>query len=116
MTSQGLDRDVAYSIAGSSKELWIGRQRGGLERLQYSHGSTKAQTYTETDGLAQNSVYSVYQSRDGTVWAGTLSRGVSRFDGRRFITYTSASGLASDSVASILETRDGTIWFGTSMG
>jgi signal transduction histidine kinase/ligand-binding sensor domain-containing protein len=116
VTSQGLDRDVVYSIAGSSKELWIGRQRGGLTRLQYSHGSTKVQTYTETDGLAQNSVYSVYQSRDGTVWAGTLSRGVSRFDGRRFITYTSASGLASDSVASILETRDGTIWFGTSNG
>jgi signal transduction histidine kinase/ligand-binding sensor domain-containing protein len=115
-TSQGLDRDVAYSIAGSRKELWIGRQRGGLTRLQYSHGSTKVQTYTETDGLAQNSVYSVYQSRDGTVWAGTLSRGVSRFDGRRFITYTSTSGLASDSVASILETRDGTIWFGTSNG
>jgi len=116
VTSQGLDQDVAYSIAGSSKELWIGRKRGGLTRLQYSHGSTKVQTYTETDGLAQNSVYSVYQSRDGAVWAGTLSSGVSRFDGRRFITYTSASGLASDSVASILETRDGTIWFGTSNG
>jgi ligand-binding sensor domain-containing protein/signal transduction histidine kinase len=116
VTSQGLDRDVAYSIAGSRKELWVGRQRGGLTRLQYSDDSTKIQTYTETDGLAQNSVYSVYQSRDGTVWAGTLSRGVSRFDGRRFITYTSASGLASDSVASILETRDGTIWFGASNG
>jgi ligand-binding sensor domain-containing protein/signal transduction histidine kinase len=114
--SHGLDRDVVYSIAGSNKTLWIGRQRGGLTRLQYSHGSIKVQTYTETDGLAQNSVYSVYQSRDGTVWAGTLSRGVSRFDGRRFITYTSASGLASGSVASILETRDGTIWFGTSNG
>jgi ligand-binding sensor domain-containing protein/signal transduction histidine kinase len=116
VTSQGLDRDVAYSIAGSSKELWIGRQRGGLTRLHYSHGRTEIHTYTEADGLAQNSVYSVYQSRDGAVWAGTLSRGVSRFDGRRFITYTSASGLASDSVASIQETRDGTIWFGTSNG
>ena len=116
VTGHGLDRDVAYSIYGRSKEIWIGWQRSGLTRLQYGHGTESFQRYTEADGLAQNSVYSVYQSRDGTVWAGTLGRGASKFDGRRFITYTAATGLASDTVTSILETRDGTIWFGTSKG
>jgi ligand-binding sensor domain-containing protein/signal transduction histidine kinase len=114
--SHGLDRDVNYSIVGSNKTLWIGRQRGGLTRLEYGQGTTKAQNYTEADGLAQNSVYAVYQSRDGAVWAGTLSGGVSRFDGRQFVTYTTENTLASNTVTSILQTRNGTIWFGTSNG
>ncbi len=111
-----LDKDVVYSIAGRKGEVWIGRQHGGLTSLQYSDGTTKAQTYTEANGLAQNSVYAVYQSADGTVWAGTLSGGVSRFKDGRFTTYTTASGLASNTVNSILETRDGTFWFATPNG
>ncbi len=107
---------MIYSITGSKGEIWIGRQHGGLTHLRYSHGIASAQSYRETDGLAQNSVYAVYQSGDGTVWAGTLSGGVSRFKDGRFITYTTASGLASNTVTSILETRDGTIWFATSSG
>src|SRR5229473_229902 len=114
--SAGLDRDVIYSITGSKGETWIGRQHGGLTRLQYSHGTARAQSYTEANGLAQNSVYAVYQSGDGAVWAGTLSGGVSRFKDGRFSTYTTASGLASNTVTSILDTRDGAIWFGTSNG
>ena len=50
--------------------------------------SSKPDTYTQANGLAQNSVYSVYESRDGTVWAGTLSGGVSRFSDGKFTTYT----------------------------
>ena len=73
-------------------------------------------TYTESDGLAQNSVYAVLRSSDGAVWAGTVSGGVSRFRNGRFITYTAADGLAANAVFSILETHDGTIWLATSNG
>ena len=116
VTVGGRARDVAYSIAGSSRGLWIGWQQGGLTRLTYTQGTPTIRSYTESDGLAQNGVYVVYQSRDGTVWAGTLSGGLSRFDGRRFTNYTTATGLASNTVTSILETHDGSVWFGTSNG
>ena len=66
-----------YSLAGASGELWIGRQRGGLTRLSVEGDSFAAKTYTKADGLAEDSVYSVYRARDGTIWAGTLSGGVS---------------------------------------
>ena len=83
VTEGGLDGDVVYSIAGGNGELWLGRQRGGLTRLHTGRGSFTAHTYRQSDGLAQDSVYSVYQTRDGTVWAGTLSGGVSRLqDGK----------------------------------
>ena len=111
VTGQGLDQDVAYSIAGSGEELWIGWQGSGLTRLQYVHGTTKIQRYTEADGLPQNSIYSVYQGRDGAIWVGTLNGRVSKFDGRRFTTYT-----IGNTVTSILQMRDGTMWFGTSSG
>ena len=112
----GLDGDVVYSITGRPGELWLGRKRGGLTHLAWKGGAGSSETYTEKQGLAQNSVYSVYLSRDGAVWAGTLSAGVSRLNGGKFTTYTDASGLASNTVASILEDSGGTMWFGTPNG
>ena len=107
---------VVYSISGAGDEVWVGRQRGGLTRLRFSNGTAKAETYSETEGLAQNSVYAVFESSDQTLWAGTLSGGVSKFKDGRFTTYTTANGLASNSVSSILETHDGGMWFATSNG
>jgi ligand-binding sensor domain-containing protein/signal transduction histidine kinase len=111
-----LGQDVVYSIAGSKGELWIGRQQGGLTHLVYDTGRMRSQSYTEENGLAQNSVYAVHQSRDGTVWAGTLSGGVSEFRNSRFTTYTTANGLSSNTVNSIADTPDGTIWIATPNG
>jgi ligand-binding sensor domain-containing protein/signal transduction histidine kinase len=116
VTGGGLDRDIVYSISGGKGELWIGRQLGGLTHLRYKGDSFETETYTKAEGLAQNNVYAVHESRDGTVWAGTLSGGLSRFRDGNFKTYTTRNGLASNSVASILESSDGTMWFGTSNG
>jgi ligand-binding sensor domain-containing protein/signal transduction histidine kinase len=120
VTQAGLAGDVIYSIdgdpAGGKGDIWIGRQRGGLTRLRDLGGSFAAETYTEANGLAQNSVYAVHENRDGTLWAGTLSGGVSRFKDGRFTTYTTANGLASNTVTSIVEGSDSTMWFGTPAG
>jgi signal transduction histidine kinase len=75
-----------------------------------------SQTYTKANGLTQNSAYAVHESRDGSVWAGTLNGGVSKFKDGHFTTYTTTSGLASNAVSSILETRDGAMWFATPSG
>ena len=108
--------EVVYSISGGADEVWAGRQRGGLTRLQFRNGAIASQSYTEANGLAQNSVYAVYESRDGSVWAGTLNGGVSKFKDGHFTTYTTTNGLASNTVSSILETRDGAMWFATPSG
>jgi signal transduction histidine kinase/ligand-binding sensor domain-containing protein len=108
--------DVVYSIDGAGDDLWVGRQHGGLTHLEFRGEAVTSQTYTQANGLAQNSVYTVYQSHDGSVWAGTLSGGVSRFEDRRFTTYTVANGLASNTISSILETRQGVMWFATPSG
>ncbi|MDX6457395.1 MAG: hypothetical protein QOE55_1092 [Acidobacteriaceae bacterium] len=108
--------EVVYSISGRADVVWAGRQRGGLTHLRFRNGAIVSQSYTEANGLAQNSAYVVYESHDGSVWAGTLNGGVSKFKDGHFTTYTTANGLASNTVSSILETRDGAMWFATPTG
>ncbi|MGD0442803.1 MAG: two-component regulator propeller domain-containing protein [Edaphobacter sp.] len=116
LTLDGLDHDVVYSISGGDGEVCVGRQYGGLTVLRGNGDSFTARTYTEADGLAQNSVYSVHRDRDGTIWAGTVSAGVSRLNGGKFINYSDSSGLPSNTVNSIVEGFDGTIWLATPSG
>jgi ligand-binding sensor domain-containing protein len=117
VTSDGIGKDVVYSITGTGKnDIWVGRQQGGLTHLRYSGNSFTAKTYTQADGLPVNSVYTVYQSRDGTVWSGTLNRGVSELKNGRFTNYTTADGVASNTISSIAEDSEGTMWFGSPNG
>ncbi|HTB15492.1 MAG TPA: two-component regulator propeller domain-containing protein [Bryobacteraceae bacterium] len=116
VTLDGLDRDLIYSLAGGNRDLWIGRQKGGLTRLRLDGNKIDARTFTKSDGLAEDSVYSVYRARDGSVWAGTLSAGVSVLRNGKFTNYTADQGLASSTVASILEDSEGTMWFATPSG
>ena len=41
------------------------------------------QSYTTSQGLSQNSVYSIAQTRDKFIWFGTQD-GLNRFDGMKF--------------------------------
>jgi PAS domain S-box-containing protein len=114
--NDSLNHDVVYSIAGDENELWVGRQRGGLTHLRYGAGRITARTYTVSDGLPENSVYAVYRSRDGSVWAATLNAGISQFLDGRFKTYSNANGLPSNTITSIADSSDGAMWFGTPNG
>jgi ligand-binding sensor domain-containing protein len=116
VTQGGLDRDVVYSIDGGSDDVWVGRQRGGLSRLKPRGVRFAVERLTRANGLAQDSVYAVHRGRDGAIWAGTLSGGVSRYKDGAFVSYDMTQGLASNTVTSILDTAEGTIWFATPNG
>jgi len=69
------------------------------------------------NGLPQNTVQALLQTRDGFVWAGT-EVGLVRFDGNGFQVFdrTSTPALPGSDVRCLLETRDGALWIGTSEG
>src|SRR6266481_498568 len=69
------------------------------------------------DGLPQNAVTSIIQTRDGYLWLGTYG-GLARFDGIRFTHFDPASypQLKSSRVTSLLEDRDGYLWVGHETG
>ena len=77
----------------------------------FKHGTWKHYTYL--DGLGHNHVRRIYQDREGFLWFGTDTGGISRYDGEKFVNFTTDDGLTGDSVWAIHQDRDGFLWFGT---
>lgn len=75
------------------------------------------QSWQTDDGLPQNTVHAVLQSRSGYIWIGTEG-GLVRFDGAQFTVFDKKSTpqLGSDLISSLLEDQAGTLWIGTSGG
>jgi ligand-binding sensor domain-containing protein len=68
------------------------------------------------EGLPQNSVLAVLQTRDGYLWLAT-HEGLVRFDGMRFKVYdTSNSPTPRTYIESLHESADGALWFGSYNG
>ena len=63
-------------------------------------------------GLPQDRVRALAQTRDGYLWVGT-DDGVSRFDGVRFVSFGLPEGLPSGPVRTLLGDSDGTLWIGS---
>lgn len=70
--------------------------------------------WNKRDGLPEDSVTSVIQSRDGYLWIGT-SAGLVRFDGLRFVPITPQSGKTNTPicVSALCEDSKGQLWIGT---
>lgn len=73
------------------------------------------QTWQTKDGLPQNTIYAILQTRDGYLWVGT-GGGLARFDGSRFRTFGLQSGLRSVSISALVEDAQGVLWVGTRGG
>ena len=69
------------------------------------------------NGLPQNTIHALAQTRDGFLWLATED-GLVRFDGVGFTVFdrSSSPALPSDDVRCLLETRDDALWIGTSEG
>ena len=112
----GLKNDIVYSIAGAAGEVWIARRNGGLTRLTVEGNAVRASPDRRQSASIQDSVYSVYREPNGTVWAGTLHRGLSRLRNGSWHTFTTKEGLPSDSISVITGNESGLIFVGTPNG
>ncbi|MFP2931344.1 two-component regulator propeller domain-containing protein [Pyxidicoccus sp. 3LG] len=79
---------------------------------QYSQDSWRGD-----DGLPQNSLLSLAQTRDGYVWLGTWE-GLVRFDGARFLVFDKKNTpeLRNHIIKALAEDASGTLWVGTEQG
>jgi ligand-binding sensor domain-containing protein/signal transduction histidine kinase len=71
-------------------------------------------SWTTDNGLPQNVVYAVTQTRDGYFWLTTFD-GLVRYDGVRFTIFnrSNSQGLTSNRFSALFEDKDGTLWIGT---
>ena len=89
----------------------------------YALDPTKAITqyvhdvWTNKNGLPQNSVLCMTQTRDGYLWLGTVE-GLVRFDGVRFTVFDRANtnAIPSKWITTLAEDREGNLWIGTLAG
>lgn len=97
--------DIGTLMFDHDGNLWVGTKAKGLFRV---HGNA-VEHYDRTNGLSGDSVYALFEDREGIVWAGTTS-GVDSFRDPPVVTFSQAEGLGKDLPAGILASRDGTIW------
>ena len=71
-------------------------------------------TWTTNDGLPQDRVQAIAQTRDGLLWVGTEA-GLARFDGHRLAVFAPSAfpGLRNESITSLRGSSDGALWIGT---
>jgi len=71
-------------------------------------------TFTREEGLVSNTIYDIYQAKNGFIWVATQN-GVARFNGYSFKTY-SFDNVKSRSVGNIIEDNTGRIWLKSFFG
>jgi ligand-binding sensor domain-containing protein/class 3 adenylate cyclase len=79
---------------------------------QYMHD-----VWSARDGLPQQTVRSITQTRDGYLWLGT-DEGLARFDGIRFKIFdpSSAPEMKNPNIRCVVEDREGSLWVGAREG
>lgn len=88
--------------------IWIATIDRGL--LHAHDGITD--TFRQSDGLSGDWVRSIFEDREGNVWAGTTD-GLDRFTACDILTISQKQGLSLAFVTSVLAGSDGSVWIGT---
>ncbi len=80
-------------------------------------GNYHLTSWTTDNGLPQNSVNKIIQTRDGYIWLAT-NDGLVRFDGVKFTVFNSQNFplLKTSRIQDIIESREGSLWIGTEGG
>ncbi|PYI83871.1 MAG: hypothetical protein DME26_14315, partial [Verrucomicrobia bacterium] len=87
--TDGLLRANVFSTYGKSQtDLWVATGGGA------SHFDGRSfVNFTKADGLAQNDVITITGTPDGTIWFGTRSGGISRYEPNVISHFTQADGM-----------------------
>src|SRR6266568_7065395 len=138
----GSPTDLAHNHANSAPEVLKGdhrrlfgfhRKSAGLASLLLAAGllaftfvcealeptsplaSYARQSWVMENGLPQNTVQALAQTRDGFVWLGT-EVGLVRFDGNGFVLFdqSTSPALPGNDMRCLFESHDGAMWIGTS--
>ena len=109
-------------------DIWAGTYTGGLNRLAGGLREKTLPAFThykydarDPSSLSNDFVMSIFEDASGTLWVGTIDKGLNRFDPKtggftRFQGNTDLDTLSDDSIFAILEDLPGDLWIGTADG
>jgi len=120
-----LSDDNVWSIyLDSVGTLWLGTEKGGLNRFDSHTDESGAFTHyrhdpLEATSISNNAITAITEDAAGDLWLGTLGSGLNKFDRETeiFLTYRhnpdDPGSLSHNIVASVYFDRAGTLWVGT---
>ncbi len=113
-TQQGLAANDTISICeDATGAIWAASWLGGLSRIS---GKTITQIHS-TNGLTDDSVMSLQNSRDGGLWVGMdLGRGLNKLNAEFKNIFTNRLKLNNAPIHTIYEDDQGRLWLGTGKG
>ncbi len=101
-------RSILYPDRSGS--LWFGDD--ALKRLN----KNKIEAYSETDGLSDNRVRSIFEDKEGSIWVGSYAGGLDRFKNGRIKVFSKKDGLKENSIWSVYEDKNSILWVGSGTG
>ncbi len=114
-------RDILVDKNG--QDIWVATYNLGLVRYHIPSGKTHyySKDSTPPNGMLSSIVTCIAQSRDSTIWIGTESGGLSRYNGEidgqaKFTTFTTREGLPENTLYGILPGIDNGLWISSAKG
>ena len=110
--SSGLAGDFIYTINASGegdRTVWIASRAGAT-----GFGGDTVRTITADQGLPEPAQYVALEDRDGSVWFGSESVGLTRLLPAGFVSYGVDDGLVDERAAALLDGPDGALYVVTS--
>ena len=105
---QGLPQNSVDAITQTSDGfLWVATEEGfarfdGVRFTVYNRNNTQE--------LKDKVIRELFADREGALWIGTVTGGLTRLKDGEFSTYSAEDGLLPGGVVSICEGRDGSLW------
>jgi ligand-binding sensor domain-containing protein/signal transduction histidine kinase len=113
-TEEGLPQNSVNAMLQDHRGyIWIGTF-GGLARFDGERFTVFDSANTQ--GFGSDQIFSLYESRDGTLWIGTVDGGLIRLQDDVATTYTEREGLPNRWVTSIRGDAEGNVWINTAAG
>jgi len=96
---------VTRMISDRQGNLWVGTDSKGVFRI---HGNV-VEHYGHVEGLSSDTVWTLFEDREGIVWAATPN-GLDNFRDPAVTTFSALEGLPKNEAMGILAGKDGAIW------
>jgi ligand-binding sensor domain-containing protein len=104
----------ALTVDHKANSVWVGTS-AGVHEIDLKSRQPK-NTFTRSDGLANEYVFAVGIDSQGYKWFGTNAGGASRYDNGRWKTYFPMHGLADYWIYAFANDKQDNLWIGTWAG
>ncbi|MEJ2052732.1 MAG: two-component regulator propeller domain-containing protein, partial [Calditrichaceae bacterium] len=124
-----ISNGAVYSILGDGEgNLWIGTENGGLNLLEINNFKENQCRFihyrnnpSDNTSISSNSIYSIYEDKEKTIWIGTYGGGLSYYNEtfNKFLYFhhipEDQNSISNNCINVIYEERE-YLWIGTELG